>query len=75
VEKPDPAIFERALEEMNLRPSETLHVGDLEAADVLGARRAGIFPVLVDPAHRERPTEHLVLKSLAELPAAMEIEF
>jgi putative hydrolase of the HAD superfamily len=75
VEKPNPAIFELALKELNLRPSETLHVGDLEAADVLGARRAGIFPVLVDPANKEMPADHLVLESVAELPVAMEIEF
>ena len=30
-------------------PEHTLHVGDTPAADVEGARAAGIHPVLVDP--------------------------
>jgi len=74
VEKPDTAIFKRALKELGLRPGETLHVGDLEAVDVLGARRTGIFPALVDPFPTPRSRDFLVLRSVAELPAALEIE-
>jgi len=74
VEKPDAAIFERAMRELDLSPNETLHMGDLEAVDVLGARRAGILPVLVDPFPRFHPREFPVLRSVAELPAALEIE-
>jgi putative hydrolase of the HAD superfamily len=48
-EKPDPAIFRHALELAGTRPERTLHVGDLYAVDVLGARAAGLHPVLLDP--------------------------
>lgn len=48
-EKPDPRIFQRALEACGADPDRTLHVGDLYAADVVGARAAGIHPVLLDP--------------------------
>lgn len=48
-EKPDPRIFERALEEAEADPARTLHVGDLYAADVTGARAAGIHALLLDP--------------------------
>jgi len=48
-EKPDPRIFERALEQCGADPARTLHVGDLYAADVVGARGAGVHPLLLDP--------------------------
>lgn len=48
-EKPDPRIFEHALVACGADPARTLHVGDLYAADVVGARAAGVHPVLLDP--------------------------
>ena len=48
VEKPDPRLFERALLRSGAVPEETLHVGDLYEVDVVGARAAGIAPVLLD---------------------------
>jgi putative hydrolase of the HAD superfamily len=48
-EKPDPAIFRHALELAGTRPERALHVGDLHAVDVLGARAAGVHAVLLDP--------------------------
>ncbi len=52
VEKPDPRIFRIALERAGVAASEAMHVGDLFAVDVVGARRAGIEPVLLDPLGR-----------------------
>ena len=48
-EKPDPRIFAHALEASGARPESTLHVGDLYAADVVGARAAGVHALLLDP--------------------------
>ncbi len=48
-EKPDPRIFEKALEMCGADPARTVHVGDMYAADVVGARAAGVHPVLLDP--------------------------
>jgi len=48
-EKPDRRIFEHALALTGARPERTVHVGDLYHADVLGARRAGIHGLLLDP--------------------------
>jgi HAD superfamily hydrolase (TIGR01509 family) len=39
--KPEPAVFERALAELGVRPERALHVGDSEA-DEQGARAAGM---------------------------------
>lgn len=49
VEKPDRRIFDHALDVAGVRATEAIHVGDLHAADVVGARAAGIHPVLLDP--------------------------
>ena len=52
IEKPDPRIFELALGLAGVGAAETLYVGDLYPVDVVGARRAGIEPVLLDPLGR-----------------------
>lgn len=50
VEKPDPRIFTPALTALAVRARDTLYVGDVYAVDVVGARRAGLEAVLLDPA-------------------------
>jgi len=52
IEKPDPGIFRIALDRAGVPPAAALHVGDLFAVDVVGARGAGIEPVLLDPLGR-----------------------
>jgi putative hydrolase of the HAD superfamily len=49
VEKPDPHFFHIVLERTNSRAETTLHVGDLYHVDVVGARRAGLHALLLDP--------------------------
>ena len=50
--KPDPALFQTALARANAIPDYALHVGDAYLLDVLGARAAGITPVLLDRERR-----------------------
>jgi HAD superfamily hydrolase (TIGR01549 family) len=52
IEKPDPAIFRLALDLAGVGAEEALYVGDLYPVDVVGARRAGVEPVLLDPLGR-----------------------
>lgn len=47
--KPDPAIFQHALELMQAKPEQAVYVGDNYFADVIGARRAGMASILIDP--------------------------
>ncbi|MGA7929220.1 MAG: HAD family hydrolase [Candidatus Sulfotelmatobacter sp.] len=56
VEKPHPKIFEAALETMQVRPDESLYVGDVYSVDYVGARNAGMQAVLFDVAgaYRDR---------------------
>jgi putative hydrolase of the HAD superfamily len=46
--KPDPAIFEAALELARCSPERALHVGDTVEEDVAGAAAAGIRSLLID---------------------------
>jgi putative hydrolase of the HAD superfamily len=46
--KPHPGIFNVALERANTQASEAIHVGDQYYADIVGARGAGIKPLLID---------------------------
>jgi putative hydrolase of the HAD superfamily len=49
IEKPDPRIFQVALDRFSVPASRALHLGDVFATDVLGARAAGIRHALIDP--------------------------
>ncbi len=70
VMKPDPRIFEAALDLLGLNADQVWYVGDMPAIDVVGARRAGIRPFLMDPLglHREAGYERVPsLAALAEM--------
>ncbi len=63
VEKPDPAIFRMALERAGVPASDAMYVGDLYSVDVLGARRAGLGAVLLDPGGCWGPRDCDVVRS------------
>ena len=67
VEKPDPRLFEIALERSNARRESTIHVGDLYHIDVIGARNAGLRAVLVDQANLRPDADCPRVNSLGEL--------
>jgi putative hydrolase of the HAD superfamily len=70
--KPAAAIFARALSVARAPASAALHVGDRWEEDVVGARAAGIRPVLLVRDGRSPPAADgvRVIRSLGELPAA-----
>lgn len=67
VEKPDPRLFEIALERSHARRDATIHVGDLYNVDVVGARNAGLRAVLMDEANLRPDADCPRIGSLAEL--------
>jgi putative hydrolase of the HAD superfamily len=71
VAKPDAAIFERALETLGVPAERAVHIGDTPAADVAGARAAGIRPVLVDPYDLHADADCLRVATLAGLVALL----
>jgi putative hydrolase of the HAD superfamily len=67
VEKPDPRLFEIALERCGARRETTMHVGDLYNVDVVGARAAGLRAVLLDAASLYEGVDCQRIHSLTEL--------
>jgi HAD superfamily hydrolase (TIGR01549 family) len=47
--KPAPEIFLQAAQRAGVQPDEAVYIGDNYFADIVGARRAGLIPVLYDP--------------------------
>jgi putative hydrolase of the HAD superfamily len=66
--KPDPAIFEHALELAGAGPGSALHVGDSPREDVQGALAAGLRAVLVARGAPPAAPGVPVIGSLSELP-------
>jgi putative hydrolase of the HAD superfamily len=71
--KPDPAVFEAALEMAGCEAAEAFHVGDSPQADVDGARAAGIDVALLDrrAVLPDPPDGVPKLSSLAEVPSVI----
>jgi putative hydrolase of the HAD superfamily len=68
VAKPDPRIFEFALEHFDgIDRSRILYVGDSVRMDVEGARAAGLTPVLLDPYGDHAEAEVARITSLIAL--------
>jgi HAD superfamily hydrolase (TIGR01549 family) len=67
VEKPDPEIFRRALARLAVPAARSAYVGDIFAIDVLGARAAGLAPILIDETGGYADIECPRIAALAEL--------
>ena len=65
--KPDPAIFERAFQESDSTPDQAIYIGDNYYADIVGAQRAGMHPILLDPEGIFPDAECTVIRTLGEL--------
>ena len=74
--KPQPDLFREMLSRLELRPEETVYVGDRHYEDVHGARGAGIHAVWMDRGDRglrdDIPAPAHTVTSLTSLPAILE---
>jgi carbamoyl-phosphate synthase large subunit len=52
VEKPDPAVFEYFVRQSGVVPARAAYIGNEYEADVIGSRRAGFHPILLDSVQR-----------------------
>lgn len=66
-EKPDPRLFDVALERAGAHRQDTVHVGDFYHIDVAGARASGLAAVLVDEAGLYDDADCPRVRSIAEL--------
>jgi putative hydrolase of the HAD superfamily len=60
VEKPDPAIFEIALDRLAIEPSDVAYVGDNPSFDLTPAQALGMTAVLIDRRARFPDEEHRI---------------
>jgi HAD superfamily hydrolase (TIGR01509 family) len=77
-EKPEPAIFQAALAELQAKPETTIMVGDSLRRDYEGARRCGmgfiwIAPDGVQATERDAAENRSVLAAVTELPDLLDI--
>ena len=68
-EKPDSTVFEYALAMLDLQPAEVLYVGDIYQVDIVGANRANIGGIHIDPLnlYADWPGVHII--DVSHLPA------
>ncbi len=71
--KPDPGVFEHGLQRVNLSAQEVIYVGDNYYADVVGARSAGLQPVLYDPLGIFPDPDCATIKSFDELNSIVKV--
>jgi putative hydrolase of the HAD superfamily len=69
--KPDPGLFEHALKIAEVTAQQAIYVGDNYFADVVGARRAGLTPILVDPRGVFPEADCIMIKTFDELSAIL----
>ncbi len=67
VMKPDRRIFDAALALLDLPPDEVWYIGDMPAIDIVGARRAGLHAILMDPLGLHLGAAYDRVGSLGEL--------
>lgn len=72
--KPDPRMFEHALERLDVGPTEAVFVGDHPEVDIAAAKRAGMRAVWKrDPYWGECPSADAAIDSLPALPATIRL--
>ena len=66
--KPDSHIFEYTLAAVGVSAAEAVHIGDTYEADIIGARNAGIRPILIDRDNTQAGRWKETIRDLSELP-------
>src|SRR3989344_3184218 len=64
--KPEPAIFQRVLSRLQVKPQETIMIGNSFHSDIQPARRLGMRAILVD-YHKKYPHDNDRITNLQEL--------
>lgn len=72
IEKPDPRIYELALERAGVRADEAVYVGDNPEFDVIPAAVVGMTSVLIDRRNRFPHHDGLRITDLRDLPGSLE---
>ena len=76
VSKPNPEIFEAALNKAGVEAKSCIHVGDDYEDDIVGASNAGIATIWLNHQHKNDPNMNLatkVVSKVTEIPRAVEV--
>ena len=69
VSKPDPKIFRLALDAIDVDAADAWYVGDMPGIDVVGARAAGLWPIVMDTYGYNDGADFARVTSLADVAA------
>ena len=73
--KPDRRLFDAAVAQLGVQPSECAYVGDRQFEDVMGSRSVGMAAIWINrggrPADPDLPTPDAEVRDLLELPAVL----
>ena len=72
--KPQPQIFTAMLDLLQLQPEQVGYVGDTSHADISGAQRAGLSPVLIDPHGLYPEVDVPVIQAVPEVLDLLQVE-
>lgn len=72
IKKPDPQIFKRALEQLNVSPNESIFVGDHPKNDVKAAQNVGMKGIWKKDFQWNNVEADFIVDDLAELPLIIE---
>ena len=67
VSKPDPKIFHLALDVIGVEAADAWYVGDMPGIDVVGARAAGMWPIVMDTYGYNEGADFARVTSLQEV--------
>jgi putative hydrolase of the HAD superfamily len=70
--KPDPRLFQRALDQLHVLANESVFVGDHPINDVQAARNAGMKTIWKKDAIYESADADFVIEELKEIPGIIE---
>lgn len=68
IKKPDPQIFKRALEQLNVSPNQSIFVGDHPVNDVKAAQNVGMIGIWKKDFQWSTVEADFIINDLAELP-------
>jgi HAD superfamily hydrolase (TIGR01509 family) len=72
--KPNPLLFKTCIEELEVKPEKTIHVGDSFKSDIVGAIDSGMKTIWIKTQEQEQKENYVpdvIIHSLLELPKAL----
>ncbi len=67
VKKPNPLVFEKALQKARATPEESIMVGDTFEADILGAEKVGMHTLFFNYRNESPPQQYLTVNKITEI--------